>query len=282
MSNILEINNINKAYKNFKIDNVSFNLQRGYIMGFIGENGAGKTTIIKLIMNLVKKDSGEINIFGKDNVKFEKEIKEKIGFVYDQCCYHEHLSLDENAKMISKFYKKWDFEVFHSYLNKFSLNKAQKLKDLSKGMKMKFSLCLALSHNAELIIMDEPTAGLDPIVRAEVLDVLQSIIEDEQVGVLISTHITSDLEKIADYITFIREGKIVFSETKDEILESYKIVKGEQSLLTHDIEKYFEGISKNNLGFEGLTRQSDKIKSILGSSIVIERATLEDIMILKK
>ncbi|MEG1256178.1 ABC transporter ATP-binding protein [Clostridium sp.] len=282
MDNILEINNITKSYKNFKIDNVSFNLPRGYIMGFIGENGAGKTTLIKLIMNLVKKDSGEIKIFEKDNLKYEKEIKEKIGFVYDQCYYHEHLSLEENAKIMSKLYKQWDFHAFHSYLNKFSLNKNQKLKELSKGMKMKFSLCLALSHNAEFIIMDEPTAGLDPIVRAEVLEELQSVIQNEQVGVLISTHITSDLEKIADYITFIKDGKVVFSETKDEILESYKVIKGDKSLLTKDIEKYFEGISKNSFGFEGLTRQSDKVKTVLGSNVVVERATLEDIMILKK
>lgn len=281
MDNILYINNLCKKYKNFQMNNVSLELPKGFIMGLIGENGAGKTTLIKMIMNLVKKDTGDIKVFDKDNIKFEREIKDRIGFVYDEACYYDHMSLEENKNMFSALYSKWDNNKFHYYLNKFSLNKDKKLKELSKGMRMKFSLCLALSHGAEFIIMDEPTVGLDPVVRLEVLEELQNLMENENMGVLISTHITSDLERIADYITFIKEGNIIFSKSKDEIMESYKIIKGDSSLLTKDVEKYFEGISKNRFGFEALTSQTNKVREVLGDKIIIDKATLEDIMILK-
>lgn len=282
MDNILYVDNLCKKYKNFKLNNVSLKLPKGFIMGLIGENGAGKTTLIKLIMNLVKKDSGDIKIFDKDNVKFEREIKDRIGFVYDEVCYYDHMSLKENGNMVSMLYSKWDKDKFNYYLNKFELNKDKKLKELSKGMRMKFSLCIALSHGAEFIIMDEPTVGLDPVVRSEVLEELQSLMENENMGVLISTHITSDLERIADYITFIKDGSIVFSKPKDEIMEAYKIIKGDCNILTKEVEKHFEGISKNRFGFEGLTSQVDKVREILGDNIVVDRATIEDIMILKK
>ena len=282
MDNILHVDNLCKKYKNFKINNVSLQLPKGFIMGLIGENGAGKTTLIKLIMNLVKKDSGDIKIFDKDNVKFEREIKDRIGFVYDEVCYYDHMSLKENGNMVSMLYSKWDKDKFNYYLNKFELNKDKKLKELSKGMRMKFSLCIALSHGAEFIIMDEPTVGLDPVVRSEVLEELQSLMENENMGVLISTHITSDLERIADYITFIKDGSIVFSKPKDEIMEAYKIIKGDCNILTKEVEKHFEGISKNRFGFEGLTSQVDKVREILGDNIVVDRATIEDIMILKR
>lgn len=282
MDNILYVDNLCKKYKNFKLNNVSLQLPKGFIMGLIGENGVGKTTLIKLIMNLVKKDSGDIKIFDKDNVKFEREIKDRIGFVYDEVCYYDHMSLKENGNMVSMLYSKWDKDKFNYYLNKFELNKDKKLKELSKGMRMKFSLCIALSHGAEFIIMDEPTVGLDPVVRSEVLEELQSLMENENMGVLISTHITSDLERIADYITFIKDGSIVFSKPKDEIMEAYKIIKGDCNILTKEVEKHFEGISKNRFGFEGLTSQVDKVREILGDNIVVDRATIEDIMILKK
>lgn len=282
MDNILYVDNLCKKYKNFKLNNVSLQLPKGFIMGLIGENGAGKTTLIKLIMNLVKKDSGDIKIFDKDNVKFEREIKDRIGFVYDEVCYYDHMSLKENGNMVSMLYSKWDKDKFNYYLNKFELNKDKKLKELSKGMRMKFSLCIALSHGAEFIIMDEPTVGLDPVVRSEVLEELQNLMENENMGVLISTHITSDLERIADYITFIKDGSIIFSKPKDEIMEAYKIIKGDCNILTKEVEKHFEGISKNRFGFEGLTSQVDKVREILGDDIVVDRATIEDIMILKK
>ncbi|MEW8993928.1 ABC transporter ATP-binding protein [Clostridium sp.] len=282
MDNILYIDNLCKKYKNFKLNNVSLQLPKGFIMGLIGENGAGKTTLIKLIMNLVKKDSGDIKVFDKDNIKFEREIKDRIGFVYDEACYYDHMSLEENGNMFSVLYSKWDNNRFNDYLNKFDLNKDKKLKELSKGMRMKFSLCIALSHGAEFIIMDEPTVGLDPVVRSEVLEELQCLMENENMGVLISTHITSDLERIADYITFIKDGNIIFSKPKDEIMESYKIIKGDSSILTKEVEKYFEGINKNRFGFEALTSQVDKVREVLKDNVVVDKVTIEDIMIFKK
>lgn len=282
MENILEIKNLNKEYKNFSLRSVSLNLPKGFIMGLIGENGAGKSTLIKIIMNLVKRDSGSINIFGMDNLKFERKVKERIGFVYDQCYYYDHISLEENGKMVAKLYSNWDNEKFNRYLNKFSLNKKQLLKELSKGMRMKFSLCIALSHGAELIIMDEPTAGLDPIVRNEVLEELQRLLETESLSVIISTHITEDLEKIADYITFIKDGEIVFSTSKDEIEDNYRIVKGSKDILTKEVESLFQGVSKNNYSFEAITNKGDEISRLLGDKVILERASLEDIMLLYK
>ncbi|WP_061994319.1 ABC transporter ATP-binding protein [Clostridium sp. ATCC 25772] len=281
MKNVLEIKNITKTYKDFKLDDVSFNLEKGYIMGFIGENGAGKTTTIKLIMNLLKRDSGEIKIFGKDNVKYSKEIKEKIGFVYDDCFYYEKLSIKKNAKIISNFYKQWSFETFSKYLKIFGLNEDQKVKELSKGMKMKFAIAIALSHNAEFLIMDEPTAGLDPIVREELLDIFQKVIQNEDIAILISTHITSDLERISDYITYINKGKIEFSKPTIDVLEEYRIVKGDKSLLNDENRKAFISINITSFGFEALTNNVSKIKAIFKDSVILEKPTLEDIMVFK-
>lgn len=279
MSNILEIKNLRKEYKGFTLDSISFNLPKGFIMGFIGPNGAGKSTTIKLIMNLIKKNSGEIKILGLDNIKYEKDIKQKIGFVYDENYFYEELTLTEMKNLIAPFYKNWDNAAFNKYMSDFNLPEKKKVKELSKGMKMKFSLAIALSHKAELIIMDEPTSGLDPIFRSEMLDILYSIIQDENKGILFSTHITTDLEKVADYITFLNKGKIIFSDTKDDILQNYSIVKGDKSLLDSDTRKEFIGIRENSFGFEALTNNTEKIKRLFKNNSLIEKATLEDIMV---
>lgn len=279
MDNILEIRNLCKSYREFELKNVNFSLEKGYIMGFIGPNGAGKSTTIKLIMNLVKKDSGEIRVFGMDNLKYEKQVKEKIGFVYDENYYYEELTVNEMKKIVAPFYKNWDNKTFERYMNLFELNPKKKIKELSKGMKMKFSLAVALSHKAELIIMDEPTSGLDPVFRSEILEILQSIMQDEKMGVFFSTHITTDLEKIADYITFINNGEIIFSKPKDEIIETYAIVKGGRELLDRDTRKEFLGIKENSFGFEALTDKPEKIKRIFRDNILIEKPTLEEIMV---
>ncbi len=276
---MLEIKNLTKDFNKFKLDNVSFKLEPGYIMGFIGPNGAGKSTTIKLIMNLLKKDSGEIKVFGKDHIQFEKEIKNRIGFVYDESYFYEDLTIRQMKNIIAPFYKKWDEKLFNKYIKDFDLDLNQKIKKLSKGMKMKFSLAIALSHNADLIIMDEPTSGLDPIFRSEILDVLYSIIQDEKKSIFFSTHITTDLEKIADYITFINKGKIVFSKSKDEILESYGVIKGGKNLLDRDTRKEFIGLRETNVGFEGLAENPQRLKKLFGSEILIEKPTLEDIMV---
>lgn len=279
MENILEINNLKKEYGKFVLDDISFNLKRGYIMGFIGPNGAGKSTTIKLIMNLIKKNSGEIKIFGLDNIKNEKDVKDRIGFVYDECYFYDELNLDEMKRVIAPFYSRWDDNAYNRYLNAFNLDSKKKIKQLSKGMKMKYALAMALSHNPELIIMDEPTSGLDPVFRSEILDILYELIQDEKKSVFFSTHITTDLEKIADYITFINNGKIVFSKTKDEILESYGVIKGGKEVLNSDTKKLFVGIRENNYGFEALTDDINGVRGALKDKVIIEKPSLDDIMV---
>lgn len=280
MDKILEVKNLKKEYKDFSLENINFQLDRGYIMGFIGPNGSGKSTTIKLIMNLIKKDSGDIKIFDMDNIRHEKEVKEKIGFVYDENYFYDHVNIETMKKIIASFYKGWSDKIFNKYLKTFDLDPKKKIKNLSKGMKMKFSLALALSHNAELIIMDEPTAGLDPVFRREILDILYDLIQDENKSVFFSTHITTDLEKIADYITFINKGKMVFSENKDEVMEKYALVKGGIDFLNEETKKYFLGINKNSFGFEGLTTSANIIKEITKKGeLIIEKPSLEDIMV---
>ena len=280
MDNILEIKNLGKSYKNFTLDNLTFKVKRGSVMGFIGPNGSGKSTTIKLIMNLIKKDNGNINIFGQDNLKHEKGIKQKIGFVYDENNFYEELNIMEMKNILRPFYKNWDDNTFQQYINDFELPKKNKIKSLSKGMKMKFSLAIALSHKAELIIMDEPTAGLDPVFRSELLDILYNIIQDENVSIFFSTHITTDLEKIADYITFINKGKLVFSEPKDIITESYGLVKGNKELLDNDTRREFVSIKENAFGFQALTKDIIiKAREVFKEKCIIERASLEDIMV---
>lgn len=279
MEPILEVIDLKKTFKDFSLKGISFRLEKGYIMGFMGPNGAGKSTTIKLIMNLLKKDGGIIKIFGKDNIKNEKEIKERIGFVYDENHFYEELTVLQMKDIIAPFYKKWDDNLFRKYVNKFDLPPKKKIRDLSKGMKMKFSLIIGLSHNAELLILDEPTSGLDPTVRSEFLDILSSIIQDENKGVFFSTHITSDLDKIADYITLINNGEIVFSMAKDDILEIYGLVKGKKELLDENIKNNFIGIRENKYGFEGLTNDKTKIRRLFKDSVIIEKPTLDEVMV---
>lgn len=277
--NILEINNLTKNYKGFSVDNVSFNLKKGYIMGLIGPNGAGKSTIVKLIMNLVKRDSGTIKIFGKDNIQYEIKIKERIGFVYDELYFYEEFNPQVVRNVIAPLYKNWDETLWNKYVKEFDIDLKKKIKKMSKGMKMKLSIALALSHNPELLIMDEPTSGLDPIFRRDILDILSQIIQDENRGIIFSTHITTDLDKIADYITFINKGHVIFSQTKDDIMENYFMVKGSNELLDKDTRKEFVGIRQNDYGFEALSKDGESIKKLFGDSVLVEKPTLEDIMV---
>lgn len=279
MENILEIKNLRKEYKDFTLKDITLNLEKGYIMGFIGPNGAGKTTVIKLIMNLIKRDRGEIKIFGLDNIKDEVMVKDRIGFVYDESYFYEELTIAEMKRIIAPFYKWWDDNVFNKYLKDFDLPPQKKIKDLSKGMKMKFALAVALSHHADLIIMDEPTSGLDPVFRNEVLDILRDLMQDESKGVLFSTHITTDLDKVADYITFINKGQLVLTGPKDDILDRYGIVKGGREVLGRDTGQLLIGIRDTGFGFEALTGDAARARRLFGDSVIIERPSLEDIMV---
>lgn len=277
MNNVLEISNVTKDYKKFKIDNISFNLPKGYIMGFIGANGAGKTTTIKLILNMIKRDSGEIKVFGLDNIREEERIKEQIGVVFDECYYLEYWTLNDVEKAVSMFYKNWNSSIYEKYLKEFNLARDKKVKDLSRGMRMKLMIAVAFSHEAKLLILDEPTSGLDPVARDEFLDILRDYIEDEEKSVIFSSHITSDIEKIADYITYINNGKIIFTGEKDEFLEKYCIIKGGKEDITESQKKEIIGLRIHSTGFEGLI----ELKKAVGfsSKVIIEKASLDEIMI---
>lgn len=278
MEPILEVKNLTKHFNDFSLKDVSFSLESGFIMGFIGPNGAGKSTTIKLIMNLLKKDGGEIKVFGLDHIKHEQEIKNSIGFVYDENYFYEELTIEEMKHIISPFYKNWDNSMFESYIQKFNLPKDRKIKNLSKGMKMKFSLTVALSHDAKLLIMDEPTSGLDPIVRREFLDILYDIVQDENRGIFFSSHITSDLDKIADFVTIIDDGKVLLSTSKEDILDNYALVKGANELINEETKDYFIGIKQNQFGFEALADDKNTITRLFKDKTIVEKPSLEDIL----
>jgi ABC-2 type transport system ATP-binding protein len=278
MESILEIKNLKKDYKGFSLKDVSFQLPRGFIMGLIGPNGAGKTTCIKLIMNLLRRDGGQIKIFGKDNVRDEVEIKENIGFVYDSPCFYEYLTIKRMKNVIAPFYRNWDEQLFTKFLADFELSPNQKIETLSRGMRMKFALAVALSHHAELIVMDEPTSGLDPVFRRELLEILMTLIQDERKSILFSTHITSDLERVADYITFLNKGEVVTSCSRDELLENWGVVKGRREHLTAENDGLLVGVRRREYGFVGLTADKEAVRRELPGDVLIEKPTLEDIM----
>ena len=278
MEPALEIRSLRKEFGGFTLKDISLTLDKGYIMGFIGPNGAGKSTTIKLILNLLKRDGGEIRVSGKDNKKHEIEVKNKIGFVLDENYYYEELTVNEMKSMVAPFYKFWDDNVFNSYLKRFDLPPRKKIKDLSRGMKMKFALAVALSHHAELLIMDEPTSGLDPVVRSEFLDILSDLIQKDEVAIFFSTHITSDLDKIADYIAFINNGELIMNTAKDDILDNYGLIRGPKGLKTNEIPGLI-GIRENSFGFEALVQDRNMVRKIYGDKIAVEKPSLEDIMV---
>lgn len=224
MENALEITGLCKQYKGFSLKNVSFTLPSGCVMGFIGENGAGKSTTIKAILNLIHRDAGSIHLLGQDNIADERAVKERIGVVLEDGCFLNTMSARQVDVLMGKAYQNWHSEQFFGFLKRFGIDTDKKIKDYSKGMRMKVNIAAAMSHDAELLLMDEPTSGLDPVVRDEVLDLFYDFMQDEGHSILMSSHITSDLDKIADYITFIHQGRIVLSEPRDEILDTYGVL----------------------------------------------------------
>ena len=223
--NALEIKNISKTYKNFKLDDVSFVLPCGHIMGLIGENGAGKSTIINCILDIIEKDSGSISVLGQKNDKNNVSLKGNIGVVLDASEVYDNYTVKQVENIIKDVYKQWNHEVYDYYIQKFALPLNKMIKDFSRGMKMKMAITIALSHQPKLLILDEATSGLDPIMRDEILDVFMEFVQDENHAILLSSHISSDLEKIADYIAFIHEGKLILSTSKDELIYEYGLMK---------------------------------------------------------
>jgi len=278
MENILDIQNLNKDYGDFKLNNISLSLPPGHIMGLIGPNGSGKTSIIKMILNLIMKDSGSIKVFGLEHQKHNIEIKQRIAFIHDDHTYFNHLNLKQFKNTIAPFYQNWDEAIFNDFIKKFNLPLHKAIGEMSRGMVTKGALAIAFSHHADFIIMDEPTASLDPSSRRELLDFLRELMQNEKCSVLFSSHITTDVEQIADYITFLKEGKLVFTKTKDEIIENYGLIKGGNDLLNTSIIDHFIGIRRNEFGFEALTNEINQVREKYHDAILIDPANLEDIV----
>lgn len=256
------------------MNDVSFSIPMGYIMGFIGENGAGKTTTLKAMLNIISKDGGHVSIFGKDMDEFEIEIKKDISFMSGKSFYPKR-KIKEITKVFKRFFPNFDDDLYFKYIQKFNLDQDKKMDELSQGMSLKYSIALALSHHAKLIILDEPTSGLDPVARDALLEIFQSIIEDGEVSILFSTHITSDLEKCADYITFIQNGQIIESLAKDNLIDKYRLVNGGKEAID-DIKNDLISYKKNSFGFTGLIKK-EHLKE--NNSIRVGVPSLDDIMI---
>ena len=272
---LLRINHLKKRYSSFELNDISFSLDAGYIMGFIGPNGAGKTTTLKCMLGLTQKDEGSVQMFGQDFFQNELEFKQQIGVSFGDMDFYSKTKIKAITDVVSRFYTNWDNRLYCSYLDRFDLDENKRPSELSSGMKIKYVLALAMSHHAKLLVLDEPTSGLDPVARDDLLTLFQELIENGETSILFSTHITSDLEKCADFITYIENGSILASCEKDELIASYRLVKG--TIAQHqDIEARLVSAKIHAFGFTGLIRTKDLTNRDIVS---IEQPSLEDIMI---
>lgn len=276
--NAIEINGLTKKYDGFTLDNVSFNVPKGSIMGFIGQNGAGKTTTIRSLLNIIKTDGGEIRLLGLDHVKDEYAVKERIAVVFDELPFHDSFTGEALSRMFTGLYGAWDREKFFGLCDRFGLPVKKKLSKFSKGMKMKMQIAAALSHNAELLIMDEATTGLDPVVRNEILDIFREYLMDGDRSILMSSHITSDLEKIADSVTFIDRGKILLTGYKDDVLDTHAMIKCTKAEYADIAPGDYVSARVNDYGAELLTSDRAAAEKKY-SGAAIEKTTLEEIML---
>lgn len=280
MNNVIEIKNLKKKYDdNFELGEINLSIPSGYVIGLIGENGAGKTTLIKSILNIINTDAGEIKIFNKDSKKYDSLIKEDIGVVLDDIFFPEILTVGDIDTIMKDIYKNWDKELFYKYLNDFNLPNNKKIKTLSKGMRKKLEIATSLAHHPKLLILDEPTSGLDPVIRDDILDIFLNFIKDENHTILLSTHITSDLEHIADEIIFIDKGQIILNKSKDELLDNYGILKCDidsfDKISKEDIVSY----KKNKYNYEILVSDRNKILKKY-KNFIIDKITLDELMVL--
>ena len=276
----ITIRELYKRYNDFVLDNISFTVPKGSIMGFVGENGAGKTTTIKSILNLINIDGGEISVLGYDSRKLPIEIKSQIGVVLDGSNLHDNISAKETNLIMKNIYPNWDENMFMNYVKRFNLPENKAFKDYSRGMKMKLSIAIALSHQPKLLILDEPTSGLDPMVRDEILDIFLEFIQDEEHTILLSSHIISDLEKIADYVTFIHKGKIVFSESKDNLIYQYGLIHCRKEDLNSIDRDFIAGVRENSFGAEVMIRNKDEfLRRYRHLDYAPEKISIEEIML---
>lgn len=276
MKSVLVVNNLTKTYPSFQLKNVSFCLEPGKIMGFIGRNGAGKTTTIKSMLNLVRPDGGSVQFFGLDMNAHEMEIKQRMAFIFGAANYYAQSKIKTITSVYRRFYRQWDEPLYQSHLQRFGLDPEKRIKQLSQGMSIKYALALALSHHAELLILDEPTSGLDPVSRDELLTIFEDIVDQEGVSIFFSTHITSDLDKNADEITYIKDGEIVTSQPKDSLISAYRMVEGDASLLPEALKAHLIGYHERKGQFSGMARAADA-REIPG--LRIQPADLESIMV---
>lgn len=278
MENILEVNDISKEYKDFRLDHITFSVPRGMICGMIGENGAGKTTTISCIMDILRPDSGDVRVFGMDYAHAAREIKERIGLVMDGLEQNPFLYVSDLDKIMKRLYRTWDSGRFQSYLKRFRLPADKKVKDLSKGMNVKLNFAIALSHDVDLLILDEATSGLDPVMRDEILDLLQEFVTDENHSILISSHITSDLDKIADYILFIHEGKISFLKSREDIELNYGVLHCRRELFEALSPEDYDAYIQEPYSYKVLINNRSEVERRF-QDLLVDRATIEDIML---
>ena len=274
MNNIIEVRGLRKNYSAFTLNDISFDVPNGYIMGFIGPNGAGKTTTLKSVLGIVQADSGSIRMFGHGDGSVQNE---EIGVVMDSPMYVDDWKVSDVEQAVSSFYKQWDKELYAGCLKRFGLDTKKKIKELSRGMKIKLQIAAALSHNARLLILDEPTSGLDPVARDEICNLLREFVTDENKSVLFSTHITADLEKTADYIVFIVNGDIVFTGAKDDLLEKYARVTGGPQDLNAEQKKLVIGYREHGTGFDGMVEAENIGK--LPNVVLVEEISMDEIII---
>ncbi|MGN1118872.1 MAG: ABC transporter ATP-binding protein [Oscillospiraceae bacterium] len=270
MENCIELKNVTRSYNKFALKGVSFAVPMGSVMGFIGENGAGKSTTIKALLGLIRPDSGSITVLGEDAGNLSPETKEKIGVVFDSLTFPKELNAKQLDRVLGGIYRQWDSEKFFGYLTRFELPLNKKLKTFSRGMEMRVSIAAALSHDPQLLVLDEPTGGLDPVMRSEILDLFLEFMQDETHSILMSTHITSDLEHIADYITFIHKGEIVFTQERGEMLEKHRILKCTDEQLAEIAKEDIIGMRKGRYSNEVLTVSAEKYPHITADAPSIE------------
>jgi ABC-2 type transport system ATP-binding protein len=272
------IRDLTKKYKDFTLNKISFSVPKGSIMGFVGENGAGKTTTIKAVLDLIHTDGGEISVLGTDTRQLTRDVKAQIGVVFDGSNMHDNLNVKNINTIMKNIYPNWDESAFASYIKRLELPDKKIIKEYSRGMKMKLSIAIALSHHTKLLILDEATSGLDPMVRDEILDIFLEYIEDEDHTILLSSHIISDIEKIADYVTFIHQGNIVFSESKDNLIYQYGIIHSRKEDAAGIDRSYVVGIRENSFGADVMIKDKDNfLRQYRGYTV--ERTSIEEIML---
>lgn len=278
MANAIEIKNLNKQYKDFKLKNISMEVPEGSVMGLVGENGAGKSTLIASVLNMAECEYGEMRMFGKDIREYEKEIKEDIAVIFDNTCYDLEFTPAFIGKILQKIYKNWNKDLYEEYLERFQISKKKKLKEFSRGMKMKLEFAIAFSHDAKLLILDEATSGLDPVFREEILDILRDYTEKEDRTILMSSHITSDLDKIADYIAYLHHGELLFVKTYDDIHENYGIINCNRELFESLDPDDIVACRKEAYSYKVMVKNRLEIQKTI-KGLEIERASIEDVML---